>query len=192
LVKLPFIKKKKKLMVRLTARGGRNLPIGVFEVKDMKELMSKITEALQNNEEAKKYPNIRILNLEDGTEVKISNPFATIEESEESQSSGRRGSSLAEEITLPVVMENIKGVLLTVSKFNAEVFKGLLESYGKALSDIAVTRNPTELIKAKSELSLKDIVELVKALPELAKYKDEIAKLIREGLSLAQEGGKSG
>jgi len=192
MVKLPFIKKKKKLMVRLTARGGRNLPIGVFEVKDIKELMSKITEALQNNEEAKKYPNIRILNLEDGTEVKISNPFAVVEESEESQSSGRRGSSLAEEITLPVVMENIKGVLLTVSKFNAEVFKGLLESYGKALSDIAVTRNPTELIKAKSELSLKDIVELVKALPELAKYKDEIAKLIREGLSLTQESGKSG
>jgi hypothetical protein len=192
LVKLPFIKKKKKLMVRLTARGGRNLPIGVFEVRDMKELMSKITEALQNNEEAKKYPNIRILNLEDGTEVKISNPFAVVEESEESQSSGRRGSSLAEEITLPVVMENIKGVLLTVSKFNAEVFKGLLESYGKALSDIAVTRNPAELIKAKPELSLKDIVELVKALPELAKYKDEIAKLIREGLSLTQESGKSG
>jgi len=189
MLKFPFIKKKKKFMVRLTARGGKNLPLGVFEAKDMKELMGKITESLQGNEEAKKYPNIRIMDMETGTEVKMANPFTEVEELEESQSGGRRGSFLVDELVLPVVLENIKGVMLAVSQFNAEVFKGVIQSYATVLKDLGVF-NPKHSIESRSEVSFKDVVELVKALPELAKHKDEIARLIKEGLGLEVGGGK--
>jgi hypothetical protein len=187
MVKLPFVKSKKKFLVRLTSRGGRNLPIGVFEVKDMKELFSKITEAIQSNEEAKRYPNIRIVNLEDGTEVKLTNPFAEIEESEEKASVGHRGSSLVSELTIPMLLENIKGVMLTVSQFNAEVFKGLIQVYSNALKDVITSKSPS--VTTHPELSLKDVLDFIKTLPELAKHKDEIEKLIKKGLGL--ESGKS-
>ena len=164
MVKLPF-RKRKKFMIRLTARGGKTLPLGIVEAKDTKELMSKITELLQNNDQAKSYPSIRVMDLDNGTEVKISNPFAEVEESE-AERSGKSKESFLEALADEAVRQNIIGAFTFISQLSAEAVKGVGGALVNMLKDmsteIAKARNPQP--PQESGGNLRDIVEAGKLL----------------------------
>jgi hypothetical protein len=165
-VKLPF-RKKKRFLVKLTARG-KQLPLGIVEAKDSKELMSKLTDLLQQNENAKNYPAIRILDLETGVETKISNPFSEVEDTYQTERGGKSGESFLEVLADETLRQNLLGAFTFLSQLFATVTKGFGEAYVSVMKDMMV-----ELAKVKNpppeegRSQLRDIVEAGKLLLEM-------------------------
>jgi hypothetical protein len=163
MVKLP-LKRRKKFLVRLTSRG-KQMPLGVVEAKDVKELMSKLTDMLQQNENAKQYSTIRILDLETGVETKISNPFAEVEDTSPTGRSESSGGSFLEILADETLRQNLLGAFTFLSQLFATVTKGFGEAYVNVMKDMMV-----ELAKARNPppegggSQLRDIVEAGKLL----------------------------
>jgi hypothetical protein len=198
-VKLPF-KRRKRFLVKLTARG-KQLPLGIVEAKDSKELMSKLTDLLQQNENAKNYPAIRILDLETGVETKISNPFSEVEDTSPTGRSERSGESFLEILADETLRQNLLGAFTFLSQLFATVTKGFGEAYVSVMKDMMV-----ELAKVKNPppeggSQLRDIVEAGKLLLALYTawtqdpkkfdefFREKVAKFFGATLG-GSEGGK--
>jgi hypothetical protein len=138
------------------------------EAKDHKELMSKLTDALQQNEQAKNYPVIRVLDLETGVETKISNPFAEVEDTSPTGRSERSGESFLEILADETLRQNLLGAFAFLSQLFATVTKGFGEAYVSVMKDMMV-----ELAKVKNPpveergSQIRDIVEAGKLLLEM-------------------------
>jgi hypothetical protein len=195
-VKLPF-RRRKRFLVRLTARG-KQLPLGVIEAKDTKDLMSKLTDMLQSNEAAKQYPAIRIMDMESGTEVRVANPFAEVEDTSVAERGGRSGESFLEALAEEAVKQNLIGAFTFLSQLMAESVK----TFGGALVNVIkdITMEVTKLRSPPQEQSsgLRDIVEAGKLMLALytawSQNPEAFDRFFREKVSkfLGVEVGKGG
>ena len=170
-----LFRKKHKFLVRLAKRGNSAV-IGVVEGSSASEVYERVIEMLQSREDAREWPTIRILNTENGIEVKFPNPFSQGEEYSGSKLGRGRGGGLLEELADETVRENILGAFKFFTQLNAMTTKTLADAYGEALKSIvssisSSTSNPQpqQYVNIPYQLptggsNLRDIAELVKAI----------------------------
>jgi hypothetical protein len=170
-----LFKRRHKFLVRLAKRGNSTV-LGVVEGSNANEVYEMVIEMLQNREDAREWPIIRIMNTETGVEVKFPNPFAPEEEYSGSKPGRGRGGSLLEELADETVKQNILGAFTFFTQLNAMTTKTLAEAYGEALKSIVSSISPPPTSNPQPQQlsipyqlptggsNLRDIAELVKAI----------------------------
>jgi len=194
-VKLPFAKRRKRFLVRLTAKG-KQLPLGTVEAKDYRELVAKLADMLQQSEDYKNFPVVRVMDLETGNEVKLTNPFAEIEESTQERS-GRSRESFLEMLADEAVKQNILGAFTFLSQLMAESMKTvgsvMVDVLRSAAAEAAQLRSPPP--QGPQGPGLRDIVDVGRLVLDLyLTYREDpegFERFLREKIG-AFFGGGSG
>jgi len=190
-VKLPF-RRRKRFLVRLTAKG-KQLPLGTVEARDYRELMAKLADLLQQSEDYRNYPVVRIMDLETGNEVKVNNPFAEIEESTPERSTRSRESFL-EMLADEAVRQNIVGAFTFLSQLMAESMKTvgsvMVDVLRSAATEAAHLRTPPP---PEQGPKLKDVIDAGRLILDLyLAYREDpegFERFLRDKISAFFGGG---
>ena len=201
MVRLPFVKRKKVFLIQLARRGSRRT-LGTVKASDPQEAIAKLNELLERyngDDEVARYSTIIVIDAESGTEMRFKNPLFQGEEEQVPKSSrSKRLEELAEALQLNLVVTITKSVADTM----AEGMKAAMGTMAKAMAGVVeeAVKTPMEIAKKQLEVlyemqaarqqprgpSLGELASFIHAMVELARHKDDVARLVGEALSTMQ------